>query len=1010
MLSPVPTTHAHSHRQTPSFSNLDRRVSLCGYQRLGSVLTLTSKQQLQRGLILKLTLKRLLSALIGLAGLILAYLRLLSQRPPSTTPDSDRVHVMDQETSKGETAPSTMATTTAGLAEMLGQVLVWHTERVKALVEAEAKGAQGESETKTEGDAKGQTETGATPIEASASASITPATRPPPPEGKENPVGVSPAPGLQAAAGPVTTKTRQGLRELEITMGAAILYLQQAETLQHLWEQEKKEQQDRESTRIVSEELTVESALRDLYHPERPDNLMGFLKLVAISRENREAANIAALCYLEGIGIRAAPNAAYELLRHHYQHDLDAGPETTNPLAMRTKALLSMSLFYSEDYERATSLLREADEAGDAYAGLVFGRCLLGRHGFLRNVAGSFDRFSEVKPALREDQIVLNLARGELCSLHLKIEEYEDLQLTLEQIYSSPVAKAWYDAAKVILKASPDDASLGPQAVERAKAMVMQAAEAKYVNACMDVARNYADSKECMLDLGLTPNKTLAFKFYAYAAFQSNLQAQMYIGNALLDGIGVRQQPSLASAWNSQVVAQDPKLADFQAALAHYKGTCAGASAHTAFELFSRCAEAKHTQAYVYLGHCYMKGRGVEKDAKAAFEWYTKSAWEGDGRGQWELGNCYFDGRGTEADPSKAFMLYSKSAEQGNTKAHYSLGQCYYLGKGVEQDYKQAFVCYSKGASRGDRAAQFMVGTCYYEGHGVEQDYKMAIEYFSQSAAQSYATAQHRLGQCYLNGQGVEQDYKQAVEWFSKASEQKVSDGYAGLGTCYYYGLGVKQDYKQAYESFLMSVREGNTDAMYGIARCYIDGNGTEKDVQKAIEMLRKAAARGHSDAQYLLGECYYRGLCVERNAREAAELFAKSAEKRNASAQYYLGECYLNGHGVDLDHRQALEWFTRSAEQGNSEGQRALAECYHQGIGVTQDLQQAFEWYYKSAVRGNKIAQYMVGEWYYFTRRPIADQDVQEAYIWYSMSAAQGYAPAIAKQASLHGTIERPA
>ncbi len=147
-------------------------------------------------------------------------------------------------------------------------------------------------------------------------------------------------------------------------------------------------------------------------------------------------------------------------------------------------------------------------------------------------------------------------------------------------------------------------------------------------------------------------------------------------------------------------------------------------------------ANQNHPIGQAYLGVCYERGYGVEKDMPKAAKLYTKSANQNHPLGQACLGVCYEYGYGVEKDIVKAIELYTKSANQNHPLGRAYLGECYERGHGVEKDMMKAIELYTKSANQNHPIGQLYLGSCYKYGYGVEKDMMKAIELYTKSYGQ----------------------------------------------------------------------------------------------------------------------------------------------------------------------------------------------------------------------------------------------------------------------------------
>ena len=299
--------------------------------------------------------------------------------------------------------------------------------------------------------------------------------------------------------------------------------------------------------------------------------------------------------------------------------------------------------------------------------------------------------------------------------------------------------------------------------------------------------------------------------------------------------------------------AEQERLATVDAAKYYNDGVKAyNAKNYTeAARLYRIAAEQGHADAQCYLGYCYGKGLGVEKDPKEAVKWYRKAAEQGQSDAQYNLGYCYEKGLGVEKDPKEAVKWYRKAAEQGYADAQNYLGYCYVKGLGVAKDPTEAVKWYRKAAEQGYADAQCNLGYCYVKGSGVAKDPTEAVKWYRKAAEQGDAWAQYNLGLCYEIGIGVAKDPTEAVKWYRKAAEQGDAWAQCNLGYCYGTGSGVEKDPTEAVKWYRKAAEQGQVNAQYNLGLCY--EIGVAKDLAEAVKWYRKAAEQGHADAKAAL-------------------------------------------------------------------------------------------------------------------------------------------------------------
>ncbi len=372
-------------------------------------------------------------------------------------------------------------------------------------------------------------------------------------------------------------------------------------------------------------------------------------------------------------------------------------------------------------------------------------------------------------------------------------------------------------------------------------------------------------------------------------------------------------------------------------------------SSNDVLNWLNSCELVDAASFFHYLGSCYLKGNGVEKDEKEAFQWFLKAADQGNAEAQNNVGICYLKGDGVEKDEKEAFQWFLKAAEQRDAEAQYNVGACYLKGDGVEKDEKNAFQWFLKAAEQELAKAQNNVGTCYSNGDGVEKDEKEAFQWFLKAAEQKLAVAQYNVGICYLNGGGVEKDEKEAFQWFLKAAEQELAKAQNNVGACYLKGDGVEKDEKNAFQWFLKATEQELAEAQYNVGICYFYGNGVEEDEKEAFQWFLKAAEQEFFEAQFAVGYCYLKGVGVKKDEEKAYHYLFKAAENGSFEAQCLLGVKFNKFIEIDKYNTNVLENIEQQADANNDFAQFTLAEMEFWGNDVVKrDRYNAAYWYEK--------------------------------------------------------------
>jgi TPR repeat protein len=252
-----------------------------------------------------------------------------------------------------------------------------------------------------------------------------------------------------------------------------------------------------------------------------------------------------------------------------------------------------------------------------------------------------------------------------------------------------------------------------------------------------------------------------------------------------------------------------------------------------AFLHFEKAAALNHPRAKLELGHCYLNGRGVEKNIIEAINWYQKAR---------EVGI-----EEAEFDPRYEETCAAFSADYNNHAVDL-------IKNGNHQDaihfLKLAEEC-------GNIEATCKLGICYMRGLGVPIDREIAFQYFQKAAAHNYSPAKLQLGDCYVNGRGVQQNYEQAKYWYNEAVKDGVEGAEDRLARlCYRLGYSFTHeeiDLKAAKLNFELAAKCGSLDGMYGLAYSYLMGHGVDVDDEMAYTWFKEAADLGHEPSQQMI-------------------------------------------------------------------------------------------------------------------------------------------------------------
>ncbi|MGF6089998.1 tetratricopeptide repeat protein [Pseudomonas sp. 18173] len=155
------------------------------------------------------------------------------------------------------------------------------------------------------------------------------------------------------------------------------------------------------------------------------------------------------------------------------------------------------------------------------------------------------------------------------------------------------------------------------------------------------------------------------------AAREGEIEAQALLGQILLDGQGIAQDPSLALRW------------------------------------FGIAARQGHLMARNMLGRCHEHGWGCSADASLAARHYRIAAESGLDWAMYNYANLLATGRGVNKDQALALSFYQRAAHLGHAKSMNLLGRYLEEGRVCPMDLRAARDWYRRSAEGGDFRGQF---------------------------------------------------------------------------------------------------------------------------------------------------------------------------------------------------------------------------------------------------------------------------------------------------------------
>ena len=345
--------------------------------------------------------------------------------------------------------------------------------------------------------------------------------------------------------------------------------------------------------------------------------------------------------------------------------------------------------------------------------------------------------------------------------------------------------------------------------------------------------------------LGVSPNLSLAAKYYQLSADHTNFAAMKSLGYLLMNGYGIEKNDEKAKYW-----------------------------------LLRAANEGGNRRAMYNLGVLCSRQYPDTNSMVEGFKWMKQSAELGDALGAYELSNFYFRGWGvTETNlPSYRYWL-ARAALLGATDAQYFMGQACRTGDGVPKDVAASLVWFQKAAAKNHPEALYDLALHFLEDRTNRASLQMAHDLMLQAAKMGHREAQFQCAMsCFRGDFGMDCDGGMA--WLSKAAE----NGWPKAEFCqfqlFYNGISLAKDCP-----------------------------ARPKDKTEAVKWLRRAVEHGNLQAQSTLAVMLVRGLDVDQDKVEAEKLLRDAAGHGFAQAQNDLGFAIMHGDLATKDLVEAGMW-----------------------------------------------------------------------------------------------------
>ena len=243
---------------------------------------------------------------------------------------------------------------------------------------------------------------------------------------------------------------------------------------------------------------------------------------------------------------------------------------------------------------------------------------------------------------------------------------------------------------------------------------------------------------------GLAKDPALALQLFLGAADQGHPGAQLFVGNAYLNGKGTAKDLQLARSW------------------------------------LTKAAEAGVASAMTLLASSYRRAHTDAPEPTQARYWYEQAVAAGDADALLALGFMLRNRELEDVPANKAINYFQGAAEQGSGPAMAVLAHAYMTGRDVPKDFALARSWYRKAAELAAPGSFAGLGYLHEAGLGVPASAEAAESWYAKGARAGHTEPFLRL--LYLLAEQGRHD--EAAQWARHASETgnaAALNGYARM-------------------------------------------------------------------------------------------------------------------------------------------------------------------------------------------------------------------------------------
>lgn len=376
----------------------------------------------------------------------------------------------------------------------------------------------------------------------------------------------------------------------------------------------------------------------------------------------------------------------------------------------------------------------------------------------------------------------------------------------------------------------------------------------------------------------------------------------------------------------------------------------------TAYEWFSKGADADIAPCMVNMGKLNLIGVESEPDIKAAITCFIRSYKYGYPHGLVEVKKLLSAANKKTVTKAQIDDLYeyaklafvsenSTELEKCKGDLDYEFAEMLDQISGFHTLKHYAYDWYQLAHFKGNVLATNNLGAMHLKGEIGDPDLKAAFEFFKKAAELGNAHAMKNLGCCYLEGIGTHKNLEFAIHWLNLAVDQSVDEAIPALGFAYYSQAPEKTS--QYIDLMEKACELQHPESIATLGEIYLDGKHVEANAKKGIQLLEKASSLQSSKASLVLGVYFAFGANKPDYAKSKRYLMKTLEQTRWEKGHLAIvSEIYYQCHQQkEFGIATAIELNQQLADMGDGAAQARLASLYLEAQNELHDPIQAFKY-----------------------------------------------------------------